>query len=550
MNHQHGHVSSNSNNNGGYSHDGSPSKVAHNGSPNDGKIPCPVDHNSRNNNSNRCLPFGLGNFLPSFLRGKSHSSDVRDGKSSVDNNLNGGKASPSSGARQSSSSTSSSPNVKERTVIPINIDGLRGGDSPTILRIPTGNYKVNHANYPNYIERAAHVKENFVVSEAYHERTAEDGSDKDDESDSQSQVSDDHHTRDSARDNKERSLYSTASGISHDSPRGAHPQASTSRSGGSNKSHGSKKSTISPRDSNSGNHSTPRKSRQTSSSSSLSFTPREVILKKSGSQKSSTRNNHLKSVSAAVDGQESANSVESNRMEHSGEDSDYSSIFPRDDNYPYMPKGDSSPVGDDSHSSASNTMRLRLGSEDSVGPLPYAKFTPNRSRKSADNRYPDSPCTADGSDDGNDTAQRYYMTHNAHSNLSPSPMGPPAGQIYSPSHFRDGTPTQLILASYTDQHMHSPISLDEQFLNNSSANHFNPHHSSAVDQDITAPPFATLGLNYIGTNASNTNRNSNNTNHNVESSSMDSPNGSRSAVLNTGFLLGGVSESTITEVDG
>jgi hypothetical protein len=233
-------------------------------------------------------------------------------------------------------------------------------------------------------------------------------------------------------------------------------------------------------------------------------------------------------------------------MEHSSDESDYSSIFPRDSNC--MHKGDSSPSGDDSQAHITNSLRLRMG-DDGVGPLPYAKFTPNRPRKSADNRYPDSPSTADGSDDGNDTAQRYYMTHNVHGiNPSPSPMGLPAGHIYSPS--------QLILASYTDQHMQSPISLDEQFINSSSTNnHFSTlHHSSPLDnQDITAPPFATLGLNYIGTNASNANRNCNNNNNNNNAtgdSSMDSPNGSRNTALNTGFLLGGVSESTITEVDG
>lgn len=436
------------------------------------------------NGSNRCLPFGLGNLLPSFLRGKSKNDGGNGNTNNTNNSTNGnvGKGTngvsvaPSPAVRanvnlgSSSSSSSSSVNNKERTVIPINICP-NGSSSPTVIKIPTGGLKANYC-YPNYIERAANVREHFVSSDSCGDRDADESSERGDESDLDSQTTGHRSSvRGSARGrdrDRDKDLTET------ESPR------------------------ISPRSTHSNKNST----RNTQ-----------------GYRSSASPKKHYSSSSAASSGRSSSRSPRSAASSRGGVSA---KMYRGEGDYP---RRESAHGRKEEGNSEEANMRLSFH-EDSDD-VQSDKFTPMRGSPSS-------------IDEEGDTAQRYYMTGTNPfvSSMSPSPMGPPgtavSQPIYAPSLSRDGTPTQLIMASYTDQHMHSPISMEAY-------PHFPAlHHNHHGDQDIATLPFSTIGLNYTTSVISHGKVHS-------SSSLLESP---KLSPARPDFLLSGGSDSPISEADG
>ena len=493
------------------------------GTPSSAKL---VSNDKKMVESNRCLPFGLGNLLPSFLRGKpkTPSSTATSGMDSK------GPSSPPIVAVHTAVLQS-----KDRTVIPINIDGLRNGhgkSSPTVIKIPAGGIK---SNYPNYIERAANVRDPFVNSSPTRRDAENESSDRGDDSDFDSSTDghrspgNDSENRDKGRRRNKDKAYSSGSG-NEDSPR-ATPRSNNSGKISTKQSHGSK---LSHKDKDGTSVvTTPRRKHSSSQSvSSARSTPRDQIHSARSTKSSSRSHNPKSNNEHRPDGNYPAVELERTDKNENG-----------------------SPNGADSHS---DDMQLRIEETDEAGPLPFYKFTPVRGSNMRSNsgdgelHLIDSPCSID--EENSDTAQRFYMTgnHSYMNSLTPSPMGPPVGSsqpIYSHSLSRGGTPTQLILASYTDQHMHSPISLDGQFAGGST-NHFNHHfpalhlngQSNLVDQDMASLPFSNLGLNYSSSNPHGKSY-VNHSNSGVGESMNTSAGGE-------GFLLCGKSDSTISEADG
>ena len=492
-----------------------------------------ISTEKKSSESNRCLPFGLGYFLPSFLKGKPNSPSSAAANSAT------GK-----GPANASASTVTvhivNPQLKDRTVIPINIDGLRGGtgkSSPTVIKIPAGGVKPYQSNYPNYIERAANVRDPFISSSPLRDHDAEnEHSDRGDDSDFDSST-DGHRSPGVSSDDREKDRskvkdrsFSSSSGH-EESPRPT-PRSNTSGKKSTKHSHGSR----TPRKEKDGaTYATPKKSHSSSkSNSSARSTPRDRIHS-AGSNKSSSRSHHSKSNTG-------------NEYRPDGIGPNAAELEPVEKN--------ENVVSSDADSPSDDTQQLRIEGTDEAGPLPFYKFTPVRGSNMRSNsgdgdlHLIDSPRSVD--DENSDTAQRYYMTgnHPYMNSMTPSPMGPPNGSsqpIFSHSLSRGGTPTQLILASYTDQHMHSPISLDGQFAGGST-NHFNHHfpalhlnsQSNLVDQDMAALPFSNLGLNYSSSNPHG-------------KSYVNHSNGVVTESMNasaSGFLLCGKSDSTISEADG
>lgn len=488
-----------------------------------------VSNDKKTSESNRCLPFGLGNLLPSFLRGKPKTTSSV-ATSSTDSK---GPVLPAVAVHTVILQS------KDRTVIPINIDGLRSGygkSSQTVIKIPAGAIKPSNSNYPNYIERAANVRDPFINSSPTRRDAENDFSDSDFDSSTDGHrspgVSSDDRDKD-RRKNKDRA-YSSGSGH-EDSPR-VTPRATPRSNNNSSKistkqSHGGRLS-LKDKDGNSLVTTPKRKHSSSQSGSSPRPSPRDQINSARSTKSSSRSHNPKSNHEYRSDGNYPA--VEFERTDKK------ENVLPSDAESP------------------SDEMQLKIEETDEAGPLPFYKFTPLRASNMRSNsgdgdlQQIDSPCSID--DENSDTAQRYYMTgnHSYMNSLTPSPMGPPGSSsqpIYSHSLSRGGTPTQLILASYTDQHMHSPISLDGQFAGGNT-NHFNPHfpalhlnaQSNKVDQDIAALPFSNLGLNYSSSNPHGKSY----VNHSSSGvgESMNASTGGK------GFLLCDKADSTISEADG